>query len=206
MTHNEVARDLFGVSYETIIRRILRTYDRATKSDVEAGARWYDEAGELADMLAGPDLLTGDGLFTREEVAAVISHLSPQTSWMRNVAGAVAMLREGSDAARALGCLSENVSRAADVLSDGWVNPIDSFSARANKTRSFYHNILGDREAVTVDVWACRVADLDETLLRRKGAYDMVADAYRAAARRRGVDPATMQATTWIIARNGRSS
>lgn len=191
MSHDTTARKVFGLTHETIVRRILRTFDRATSADVEAGARWYDEAGELAASLAGRHHLQVD------EVAGVIAALSPRTSWSRNVAGTVALLEDGDDAARAMGCIGANVDRAVAVL--------DGVPLNGPKTRAFAANIAGDREAVTVDVWAMRVADLDENLLSRKGAYDAVADAYRAAARRRGVDPATMQATTWVVARNGRA-
>lgn len=193
MSHDTTARAVFGVSHETIVRRILRTFDRATTSDIEAGARWYDESGALAASLA-------DGPVTMHHAAAVIACLSPRTTWSRNVATATALIREGRTAARSLGAMEALLDRAEIALQD--VDPIATINGP--KTSAFARNIAGDREAVTVDVWACRVADLDENALGRKGAYDAVAHAYRLAARRRGVDPATMQATTWIVARNGR--
>jgi hypothetical protein len=183
---------------ETLTRRILRTFDRATASDLESGARWYDEAGSLASQLSD------SAGYSREQVAAVIAHLSPRTSWDRNVASAVALVREGGVAARELGAIGDNVDRA--VASLDWEDPVASFGPKAHKTRSFYLNILGDREAVTVDVWAARVAGVTEKELRRVGVYDQVAHAYRLAARRRGVDPSTMQAVTWVVARGGRAA
>lgn len=189
MSNDRVSRAVFGVSYETIIRRILRTFDRASAADIEAGARWYDEAGELAATLATKHD------HSVETVAAVISALSPRTTWARNVAGTLELLATGE---LYPGIIRANYDRAMAVLNGVELN--------GPKTRNFAANIAGDRESVTVDVWAMRVADLDENLLGRKGAYDAVADAYRAAARRRGVDPATMQATTWIVARNGRAA
>lgn len=202
MSHDTTARLVYGVSLETITRRILRTFDAASPSTIEAGARWYDEAGTLAASLSHGD-------WSPLHVAVAIAHLSPRTSWERNVAGTVAMVTregDGDDEARRLGCIGAHVDRVVRMMEHFYDNPLDSFGPGARKTRSFAENIHGDREAVTVDVWACRVADLDETLLSRKGAYDAVAHAYRLAARRRGVDPATMQATTWIVARNGRAS
>lgn len=176
-------------------RRILRTFDRATASDLESGATWYGEAQELARTLGRT---SGHGL---EHAAAVIAHLSPQTPWSRNVAGAVTLLAYGE---RHDGILRTNLERArASLLA---TDPADSFGARAHKTRRFYANILGDSEAVTVDVWAARVAGVDPDSLRDAGTYDSVERSYRSAARRRGVSPATMQATTWIVARNGRAA
>lgn len=197
MSHDTTARAVFGVSLETIVRRIVRTFDSATPSDLESGARWYDEAGTLAESLAGQ---AGSPL----HAAVVIAHLSPRTTWTRNVTTATALVNHGPEAARALGAMGALVERALSSLE--FEDPLDSFGPAALKTRSFALNIAGNREAVTVDVWAARVADLDENMLGRKGAYDAVAHAYRLAARRRGVDPATMQATTWVVARNGRAA
>jgi hypothetical protein len=36
--------------------------------------------------------------------------------------------------------------------------------------------------------------------------YPAIEHAYRVAAERVGVDPTTMQATTWVVARNGRAA
>ena len=47
------------------------------------------------------------------------------------------------------------------------------------------------------------VAD-PEKALSRVGVYDAIEHSYRLAAARLGVDPVTVQATTWIVARNGR--
>lgn len=182
--------DIFGVTFETIVRRIVRTFDRATAADVESGARWYDEAGTLAASLMSDDT-------TLEQAAAVIAALSPRTTWSRNVAGATLLLLHNE-------VMPGLIGRNVETATAAWHLGLEAL--KGPKTNAFARNIMGDREAVTVDVWAMRVADLDERLLGRKGAYDIVADAYRAAARRRGVDPATMQATTWVVARSGRAS
>lgn len=200
MSHDQTMRRVFGVTLETVVRRIVRTFDAATAADVEAGARWYDEAGALAADLSGYAGWLDDDVSVAQ-AAVVIAHLSPRTTWARNVASATLLVETGERYNGVIGNLYERAMASLE-----FTNPFDSFGPGAPKTRSFAANIAGDREAVTVDVWACRVADLDETALGRKGAYDAVAHAYRLAARRRGVDPATMQATTWIVSRGGRSS
>ena len=197
MSHDQITRKVFGITHETVVRRILATFDRATPGILEAGAQWYPSAGQIAASLVG------EYVETAEKGAALLAALSPRTDWARNVAGAVSMAM-GGEAAH---CMSANVDRAQRVLD---ADPCDAIAVldtgTAPKITAFARNIAGDVEAVTVDVWACRVAGLDETLLSRKGAYDAVAHAYRLAARRRGVDPSTMQAATWIVARNGRAS
>lgn len=179
-------------SVETLTRRILRTFDRATASDVESGATWYDEARALAVSLA--EWTDGD----LERSAAVIAALSPRTTWTRNVEGATRLLANDYIIP---GLIGRNVTTAVDASNVGFA------ALNGPKTSAFARNIAGDHDAVTVDVWAARVVDVDpDTQLGRKGVYDAVAHAYRLAARRRGVTPATMQATTWIVARNGRAS
>ena len=185
-----------GTSTRAVTDRIVKVFDKATPSDIEAGSRWYDEAGELCS-----DLASKAG--SREHAAAVIAHLSPRTSWTRNVEGAIELLVTGS--CTGSGCIGANVDRAQTALAcltgDEAIETLNG-----PKTRRFALNILGDRESVTVDVWAARVAGITEQDLGKVGVYDAVEHAYRLAARRRGVDPATMQATTWVVARNGRSA
>ncbi len=197
MSRDAAARRIFGVTVDTLASRIVRTFDAATASDIESGARWYPLAGELASDLAR------ESGYSVDVAAAVISHLSPRSSWTRNVLAARALLVD--DIALA-GVMGRELARARSARDDGFDDLIDSFSSSALKTRSFYRNIIGDVESVTVDVWACRVAGVSESLLSRKGAYDVLEHAYRLAARRRGIDPSTMQAVTWIVARGGRAS
>lgn len=177
---------------ETLTRRILAVFARATAADIEAGASWYHEAQELALSLGSS---SGYGI---EHAAAVISHLSPRTTWARNYSGAVYLMTYGEQGP---GIIGANHQRAVDSLASE--DPESTFGGP--KTLRFYRNIIGDTEAVTVDVWAARVAGVDETLLSRVGVYDAVEVAYQRAARRVGLEPSTLQATTWVVARNGRA-
>ena len=182
-----------GTSTRRVVAAILATFDRATPSDIEAGASWYADARELALMLG-----ERSGVGT-EHAAAVIAHLSPRLSWTRNVFAATELLLSGVPAP---GVMSRSYARAEASLQSE--RPEDSLSGP--KTLRFYRNIIGDSEAVTVDVWAARVACVSESDLRKRDVYDAVEHAYRLAARKRGVTPATMQATTWVVARNGRAA
>lgn len=188
---------LLGTTTTVVVNRIMRAWECADCATRAAGASWYLTARVHADTIA-----ESAGIPV-EYAAAVITHLSPRTSWARNVAGAYALVETG----HAPSCIEGNQNRArAALASDA---PLDTFGPAASKTHAFALNILGDTDAVTVDVWAYRVAmgnhDDCEKILARKGTYDAIAHAYRLAARRAGVTPAVMQATTWIVARNGRS-
>jgi len=186
-------REVAGTNVRAVADRIVATFKRATPANVEAGARWYCEGEQFIDALAAQ---TGR---SRESVATVVAHLSPRTTWKRNLFGATMLLTTGE----APTCIGTNVDRARrSLLSDDPINTLNG-----PKTRRFALNLLGDREAVTVDMWAAKIAlghDDYEPVLTRAGAYDAIEHAYQVAARRIGVDPVTVQATTWIVARNGR--
>lgn len=188
-------RQVAGTNIRAAADRIVATFQRARPADIANGARWYVDGEGFVDRQAALHDRS------REHVAAVVAHLSPRTTWQRNLEGAVNLLSTG----RAPGCLGTNISRASAALASD--HPLGTLNGP--KTQRFARNLLGDREAVTVDVWAARVAlgpraDL-ELVLARKGVYGAVERAYRVAARRLGVDPVTVQATTWIVARNGRA-
>lgn len=204
-SNNETLRRTAGISFRRACLNIEGVWKLCTPADVESGAHWYDKAGGVvADIVA----LTGD---TRETVAAVIAHDSPRTTWQRNVAGAYALLATGE---KAPGIMAGNHSRAVSAMETGRAGGDPLATIKGPKTRNFAMNILGCRESVTVDAWAARIAlkpdwtrgetaDV-ERILSRAGAYDAVANAYRVVAARLGIDPTTLQASTWIRARNGR--
>ena len=87
-----------------------------------------------------------------------------------------------------------------------------------HKVRSFFANITGDDQAVTVDMWAYAVATGDWTRHPQTGArvpaeatmtakdYALIADAYRRAAAILGVSPRKCQAACWVAARGHKPS
>lgn len=197
MTPNETLKTKAGTTSRACVDRIVATYRRATEADREAGARWYGEGEVFCTSLAAQ---TGHSV---ETVAAVVAHLSPRTTWSRNLYGATMLLTTGE----APTCIAANVERARKALVAA--EPRETFGPTAPKTRRFMANLLGERDVVTVDVWAARVAfgprDDAEKVLGRVGVYDAIERAYQIAALRLGVDPVTVQATTWIVARGGRA-
>lgn len=194
-SHDAVLKEACSTTTRATVARILSTFDRATPADIAAGVDWYGDASLVVAQLSAA---SGH---TEEMCAAVVAHLSPRTTWSRNVLGATSLILRDI----APGCLSRNVASARKAMASN--DPLGTLNGP--KVKAFAANILGDREAVTVDVWAMRVAIpamADTRALDRAGVYDAVAHAYRLAAARRGVDPATMQAVCWVVARNGRSA
>lgn len=179
------------ISRATMVRRILG-YVNASFLDGEnftAGLEWYQNAHDLAVEMAKE-------FDVSVEIAAyVIAATSPRSIWSFNVKHARAILAYGE---RPSGALWTNHFRGEAVRDYG----IDCIG-NGPKVNAFARNIMGDYDAVTIDMWAFVAAcgDLPEKHLSRVGAYETIADAYRVAAKKFGITPAQMQAVTWIAIR-----
>lgn len=180
-------------SHEEMVQAIVRTYRDATPAQVERGLRWYATAGVIAGVIAEH---TGSD---RGRTAAVIAALSPRNPWAWNVADAAAFMlaaSEGRPTRPTATTFNANADRAWQFATGS-----ADWSTSALKVRSFVANILGDPDAVTVDVWAIRVATgglFHE--VRNDGQYRRIADAYRAAAAIVGAGARDVQAVTWLVA------
>jgi hypothetical protein len=187
----------------TGVANILNVLNQATDAEYDAGRNWYREANELAwDLSTHADV---------GSAAGVIAALSPRMPWGRNKELAVRAFADG----RASGTLGNSV-RAADRILAG-EDPLDVL--KGDKVRSFYLNILGDTDAVTVDRHALEVylgkrfADKDRPAVGKR-LYREVSDAYRTAASRPfaqsltyadtgfavgDLTPRDVQAITWLV-------
>jgi hypothetical protein len=187
----------------TGVANILNVLKQATDAEYDAGRNWYREANELAwDLSTHADV---------GSAAGVIAALSPRMPWGRNKELAVRAFADG----HASGTLGNSV-RAADRILAG-EDPLDVL--KGDKVRSFYLNILGDTDAVTVDRHALEVylgkrfADKDRPSVGKR-LYREVADAYRTAASRPfaqsltyadtgfavgDLTPRDVQAITWLV-------
>jgi hypothetical protein len=171
---------------------ILRVWSVASPATIVDGATWYPRAGAIISALAD-----WSGV-SRQTMAAVVAALSPRNPWAWNVADAAAFARaaiDGEPMPKA-STFGSNKRRAWAFLTDG-----TSWKGSALKVRSFVANMTGDYDAVTVDVWAVRVATNGaRDAVRSDSDYHEIETAYREASRRARVSPATMQATTWLVA------
>jgi hypothetical protein len=185
-----------------MVGNILDAFDAASELDRVNGRDWYGDARKLAETLDPSDPVRG---------AAVIAVLSPMLSWPMNVRGATDIY-----AGRPFRGLKGNGLKA-ERIRDGEA-PATVVSGQ--KVTSFWLNICdpGNPDAVTVDRHAIdiafgRVTD-DATrnaVLRRKGEYARVRDAYIAAAaiiaQRTGEawHGSQVQAVTWVYWRRERA-
>ena len=68
------------------------------------------------------------------------------------------------------------------------------------KVRRFWRNLAGDTDAVTIDVWMCRVVGIDQEKLT-PAIYAEVERAFQEAARIVGETPRDLQAILWFAIR-----
>jgi len=161
------------------------------------GLAWYGDAHRFAVRLGDRYRIGTDA------AAGVIAALSPQLSWERNRHEADRFLREGRAAQ------TRNAVGKAGWIACG-AAPLEILGG--SKVRSFYSNIADPTgsDAVTIDRHALDVArgyvgdDKGRRVLERPGAYQAVADAYRAAGRCVGARPLDVQAVVWVAWRNRR--
>jgi hypothetical protein len=141
-------------------------------------------------MISNGDIVQGAG---------VIAALSANKSWTENLKIAKEAFRSGKPAKH----VRDAIVKATRILQGE--NPENVLPMNA-KTGNFYLCILDPQHptAVCVDRHAHDVA-VGETYgnadrgLSAKGRYNLIADAYREAARRLGTNPATVQAVTWVV-------
>ena len=179
------------------IRENLRMYfDLATQDQIESGKSWYYRANEICNNLAGDN-------FTPEQVAGVISALSPRNKWERNIIDAETVLNAVSE-----GLLPEQVKVCTFNT-----NKFKAFEiAKGNrtitdvsrKTYAFIRNIAGlDQDRATIDVWhlrACFGKTIDTGLTPKR--YDMIEAITLDEAKRVGLKGFEYQAIIWEVVRD----
>lgn len=175
------------------VRNILSTWHLATDRQAGDGRSWYHVAHETALMLADGDVVKGAGL---------LASLSPQTAWWLNVELACEAYESGT-ARRHTG---DACGKANKILAG--IDPVDVLPMH-RKTGQFYLCIVDpwDREAVCIDRHAHDIAvgvpyGQWERGLSAKGRYGLLADCYRAAARKLGERASVVQAVTWVAWRD----
>lgn len=176
--------------YRNLTRNILRLYRLATPEEIEAGQHWYDEANALCVRLSSPHG------HTVPQVACALAHLSPRITWKQNIEY-IETMAIGKPKPRA--CLTRSWEAGSRALVSD--DPLATFSRAALKTGAFARAILGDRNAVVVDVWSARAAGVGESMVRSTRGYHAVAEAYRRGATRERIAARDLQAIVWVHVR-----
>lgn len=168
--------------------RLVAHFEESEHATQALGGMWYRESRRVARQLSrkhGTTLATAAG---------VIAALSPRMRWSSNVALADAMLG-GEEVS---GVFEANLNKARRIIAGEY--PLRVLGGP--KVRAFYRAIMGDEDAVVVDVWMYRAAGIDPKKATVKD-YERVATAIREAAFEMGLPAATFQAIVWTQVRGG---
>lgn len=175
-----------ATEFEQFVHNIMGEYHTAGQTQYEQGREWYHTAHQLAVMVGDGDVVKGAG---------IISALSAQTSWARNV-----KLAHDAAQGNVHGHFGQQL-RKVEAIIDGH-DPRTVLGGQ--KTINFFECIVdpGNPHAVVIDRHAHDLAvgrrfGSEARGLAVPSRYDILANAYRESARRVGVIPQIVQAVTW---------
>jgi len=180
-----------------MVENIKAVYRQAYPHQHIAGMEWYEVANSLCQGWSKKYNVTF------EQAAGVLAGISPRLAWNLNVAYCERILATGTAP-----IMHGTLAKVRRILAGE--HPADVLGGR--KVMSFYANIVSPQfdTHVTVDRHAFDIAvgkvgdDKSRKVLDRKGMYEYVADAYRAAAGDLGVAPCQVQAVTWVVWRDSK--
>lgn len=160
-------------------------YRAADTAAVRNGQDWYPSTRAWCVAIAERYGVAID------TAAAIVAVLSQRKRWRENKLETVRALRGATP--RTLGQVQRKVYRLLQGEHPERV-------VTGDKIRSFYHAIMGDADAVVLDVWMMRVYKVSSGRLTPK-QYGILADKLRAEARAVGVTATEYQATIWVAVR-----
>ena len=193
------------VDHDRMIYNILEVYRDANKTQHAEGLLWYSDAQKAAHNIA---VKYGIAVYI---VVAVISALSPNNKWSRNVINADmligAFLRgDGIDAVK-VSTYHKMKAKAWDILAARPDYDGAKAMLKGQKITSFFCDIMGEFN-VTIDgharniAYAERVGLTDDRTNIGVREYRALQAAYEEAARRIGLMPYQLQAITWRVWRD----
>ena len=162
-------------------------------------AEWYNYAGRFCAEL------DRDHGIEKGTTAGVVAALSPLNQWQTQVDYTPGIISKGLElVSRGVSphsaitlSFSANKDKAARILQGE--KPLAVLGG--DKVRSFYRNLTGDDEAVTIDRHAIDIAGFSSKSADigklTEAVYSRIAFAFRAAAHDIGLTPAGIQALTW---------
>ena len=193
------------------IKNILAMYMQASPVDTQEGTVWYNNAHQICSALSDKYKLP------LSTVVGVVSALSPNNKWDRNIFDAENIIHAycmGYDYPKVC-TFSSNKDKAITIL-ECEIDSSDNICAilKGNKTIAFFRGILTDGQCdeITVDghafnIWRGMYTSLNEVPAISNKLYKTVSDAYKEAAvtinNLEGTmySAAQIQAITWVTHR-----
>lgn len=177
---------------------VIKWAERASDAAIIEGMDWYDNARDFCTILAHEYQLPV------EDIAAAFAALSPRIDLASNYTACAKLVhsvaRGNTPAGATIAGVASNVNKAHAILYSGWES-VDW--SKAPKTWAFFQNIIDPTShEITIDIWAERVCYDDPTFRTNGGPagarYAACATAYLDAAAELRLQPAVLQAITWV--------
>ena len=193
------------IDHERMIHNITSVYRDADETQHAEGLLWYSDAQKAAhDIAVKHDI----AVFI---VVAVISALSPNNKWTRNIVNADALIGafmrgDGIDAVK-VSTYHKMKQKAWDILAARPDYDGAKTMLKGQKITSFFMDIMGEFN-VTIDgharniAYGERVGLTDDRTNIGVREYRALQAAYEEAARRVGLMPYQLQAITWRVWRD----
>ena len=193
------------VDHERMIHNIVSVYRDADETQHAEGLLWYSDAQKAAYHIA---VKYDIAVFI---VVAVISALSPNNKWTRNIVNADALIGafmrgDGIDAVK-VSTYHKMKQKAWDILAARPDYDGAKAMLKGQKITSFFCDIMGEFN-VTIDgharniAYGERVGLTDDRTNIGVREYRALQAAYEEAARRVGLMPYQLQAITWRVWRD----
>jgi hypothetical protein len=197
---------LSDVTKNAMVRAALRSnlrhwFNQASDQEIQDGLNWYARANEAANEMAGKN-------FSPLVTAGVISALSPNNKWKRNLIDARAVLNavenKQSSIAVKVCTYTNNKLKAFEIARGN-----QEILARSPKTYAFAKNVGElDDKFVTIDVWhlrACQTRsnkrkELQSTITPLQ--YKVIQEETLKVAKEFGIKGYEFQAIVWVAIRN----
>jgi hypothetical protein len=174
--------------------KILEHFERSGYENKELGLTWYNMAHNECILLSQVFEVP------LSKVVGVVSSLSPNNKWNRNLHDAWNFLDAPSLETKVCTFMGQRKKALAILESDGSDSEIKRI-LKGPKTSNFYMNILHYRtsQVVTVDTWAYRSVGLKPTVKN----FKVTEQAYKEVASELGLVPHQLQAVVWGVVRGG---
>ena len=197
LSHNNEYASGFVPNYSIEGRRNLSSLlKQAKRSDIwDNSSKWYKNAKAFSKLVGEQYGVS------QESVAGVVSSLSPRNDWEKNKEDSIstfeALKRGLTQNQIKVSTMHPNKRMAFEIA--GGADPFSTLTGE--KRQSFFANILGDLNKVTVDIHAHRAwsgATTAENLPQAEGKlYAEIERDYQIVAKRFGIAPAEAQAIIW---------
>ena len=171
---------------------IKKHYSRATLEQIQEGTTWYERAHNEAKLLSQVFDIP------LPKVVGVISALSPNNKWKRNLHDAWNLLETPCITTKCC-TFTKQRQKALDILNGSGREAEILSILKGTKTLTFFTNILyySDSQSVTVDMWAYRSVNVEP----KQKYYKQVQQAYQNVAKELNLIPHQLQAVVWGVVR-----